>query len=103
MRKLSMLPGRAKMTRPLYQFGHSPRDWRPIKAHADVIAMPAVEPGDWVDRGQELARVTEIDRPDKERILRAPISGIVGTTMPSSAVHKGETVIVLRRAKRLNA
>ena len=102
MRRLKMLPGRAKMTRPLYQLGHKPEDWKVVKAKADVIVTPTVEPGDWVSRGEVVARLAEVNRPSRVSVVKSPINGIVGTTMPSSAVRAGDGLMVFRRAKRLD-
>ena len=102
MRRLKMLPGKPKPTRPLYVLDHKPSGWKPAKAKSDVIVMPYVKPGDWVTRGQEVARVVEIDRPSKVSVLKAPITGIAQTTMASAAVRAGEHMMVFRRAKRLS-
>jgi len=101
MRRLKMLPGTAKPTRPLYVLGEKKRDWRPVKAAADVLVMPTIRPGDWVERGQPVARLVEIDRPWKMAVLRAPCESLVWSTMGSSAVRKGEQMMLFRRAMRL--
>jgi predicted deacylase len=101
MRHLGMLRGRPVRTRPLYLMGQESGDWQPVKATSDVLVAPIRKPGDWVNRGQPVARVVEIDRPWKISVLKAPCDGIVHSTEPSSAVRKGGEMMLFRRAKRL--
>lgn len=101
MRRLKMLPGKAKSTRPLYVLDHRPSGWRQVKANNDVLVLPTVKPGDWVHRGQAVARLAEIDRPQKVSVLKAPFDGIAQSTMPSAAVRKGEPMMLFRKATRL--
>jgi len=101
MRRLKMLPGRARPTRPLYVLGHRKRDWRQVKARRDVLVLPTVKPGDWVDEGQPVARVIAIDNPRSATVLKAPFDGLAQSTMPSAAVRKGEPMMLFRRAQRL--
>ena len=99
MRHLGMLPGRAEPTRPLYYASDRPVDDKHFTAACDVIVRPFVKPEQEVRRGQALARLIPIDRPDRPSILRAPYSGVVFNMFGSAVVARGDRIMYIRRPK----
>ena len=47
------------------------------------------------------AELIPLDKPKAMRLLKAPFTGILQSTMGSGMVRKGEQMVIFRRAKRI--
>ena len=99
MKRIGMLRGRAKQTDPLYYPSDLPVDDKHFEADCDLLARPMVKPEQWVRKGQPLARLVPVDRPDQVSLLRAPYAGVIFHTSASAALRKGESIMNIRRAR----
>ena len=102
MRHVGVLPGRARMTRPLYELGE-PVDIKSLKTTRDVLVGPLVRPGEMVEKGRPLATVIPINKPDRATVLKAPCRGLISRVPPVAAVRRGQPMIGMRSVRVLKA
>ena len=98
MRHVGVLPGRARITRPLYELGE-PLDIKSLKTTRDVLVGPLVRPGEMVEKGRPLATVIPINKPDQTTVLKAPCRGLINRVPSVAAVRRGQPMMGMRRVR----